>query len=440
MASVAIIGAGLAGMTAATRLAAAGHDVDVFDAEAEVGGRTRSEALGDHWVNLGAQYLAGNDTPAMRLAREHDVPLMSFSEPAIAVHRGGRTVVARSLAVLLWRLPLSMAGRLSLVRLGSRLERLRAGLGKASKSDLRALDSQSFGTLFQGAHPEVRDLFRSMTVRMACGEPEDMSAFLGLSWTPGFMKPRLPGAPDLHRLSIIVGGTGRLARVLASKLPRTPRLGTRVTAIRSGARSVTIEAESGTYPADAVVIATPAPVTAEIALGLDPGLRNRLAAVPYGSFILVGFAFDRPPPFPWDRVYAVQVIEPPFHAAINETWPAQERGTAVSKTIVKMMLGGRHARAMMSDPDEALFERALAALRRISPGIAGDPQSRWIKRWPLGLPFWTPGQLSRGRLPTDQGAVQLAGDYTDYPNTQGAVKSGHVAAENLLARFERERH
>lgn len=435
MARIAIVGAGLAGMTAASRLAAAGQDVEVFEAEDEVGGRTRSRLLGDHWVNLGAQYLAGEETPAMRLAHAHDVPLVSFSEPAIAVHRHGRTVVARSLAALLLQMPLSIAGRLSLARRGLRLERLRAALGKISKADMRALDSRAFADLFEGAHPEVKDLFRSMTVRMACGEPEEMSAFLGLSWTPGFMRPRVPGALDPHRLSVIAGGTGRLARILAAKLPRAPRLRTRVKAVRSGSRGVTIETEGGNHLADAAVIATPAPVTAEIAIDLDPAARNRLATVHYGSFILVGFAFDQPPPFPWDRVYAVQVIEPPFHAAINETWPAQERGAAVATTIVKMMLGGRHANEMMNDPDPTLFERALAALRRISPGLGREPKSRWIRRWPLGLPFWTPGQLSRGRLPVDQGAIQLAGDYTDYPNTQGAVKSGHLAADNLLARF-----
>lgn len=434
-ARIAIVGAGLAGITAATRLAAAGHDVEVFEADDEVGGRTRSRPVGDHSVNLGAQYLAGDDTPAMRLAREHDVPVTAFSEPAIAVHRRGRTIVAQSPAALLLRLPLSLAGRLSLVRCGLRLERLRAGLGRIPKSDMRALDQRAFAELLEDAHPEVKDLFRSMTVRMACGEPEEMSAFLGLSWTPGLMRPRAAGAPELHHLSVIAGGTGRFTQILASKLPRAPRLRTRVKVVRAASRGVAIETEGGNHPADAAVIATPAPVAAEIAVALAPMLRNRLAAVQYGSFILVGFAFDQSPPFPWNRVYAVQVIEPPFHAAINETWPAQERGAAVSSTIVKMMLGGRHAHEMMDHPDHALLELALAALRRISPALVADPRSSWIKRWPLGLPFWTPGQLSRGRLPVDQGAVQLAGDYTDYPNTHGAVRSGHLAADNLLARF-----
>ncbi|MCC7050018.1 MAG: FAD-dependent oxidoreductase [Alphaproteobacteria bacterium] len=435
MAKVAIVGAGLAGMTAATRLAEAGHEIEVFEADEEIGGRTRSLPFGDHWINLGAQYLAGDETPAMRLARKYDVPVAALSEPAIAVHRRSRTVVARSLPALLWRLPLSLAGRLSILRCGLRLERLRAGLAHLSRASMRELDARAFGELIDGAHPEARDLFRSMAVRMACGEPEQMSAFLGLSWTPGFLRPRIPGAPDLQRISVIVGGTGRLAQILASTLPRTPRLLAPVTVVRSQHRGVTIETESGMHAADAAVISTPAPVAAKIAVDLDAGLRSRLATVHYGSFILVAFAFAQPPPVPWDRVYAVQVIEPPFHAAINETWPLQESGTPVSTTIVKMMLGGRHAQDMMANPDQALFAQALNALRRISPGLVGEPRSGWIKRWPLGLPFWTPGQLSRGRLQIDHGAVQLAGDYTDYPNTQGAVKSGHLAAENLIMRY-----
>lgn len=434
MAKIAVVGAGLAGMTAAARLVEAGHEARVFEAEAEVGGRTCAAPFGSHWVNLGAQYLAGDDTPAVRLARKHNLPTMVVGESAIAVHRGGRTVVSRSLPVLLCRLPLSLRGRWSVVRSGLRLERLRAGLGQLSKPDLRALDAQSFGALIGKVHPEAGELFRSMAVRMACGEPEEMSALLGLSWTPSF-RPRLLGGHRPQRIFAVVGGTGRLAQTLASGLPSPPRLSTRVTRVQSRPQGVVIETEHEAHTADAVVLSTPAAATAKIAASLNPALKERLAAVRYGSFVVVGFAFDQSPPFPWDRVYAVQVAEPPFHAAINETWPVQDSNAPVATTIVKLMLGGRYAREMSEQPDPALYRQGLRVLRQISPDLEGEPVAQWIKRWPLGLPFWTPGQLSRGRLPVDQGSIQLAGDYTDYPNTQGAVKSGHLAAENLIARF-----
>ncbi|MGC1812599.1 MAG: FAD-dependent oxidoreductase, partial [Solirubrobacterales bacterium] len=57
---VLVVGAGLAGLTAARELAGAGLDVQVLEARDRVGGRTLSQSVGDRpedLVELGGQWV-----------------------------------------------------------------------------------------------------------------------------------------------------------------------------------------------------------------------------------------------------------------------------------------------------------------------------------------------------------------------------------------------
>jgi phytoene desaturase len=57
MANVSIVGAGVGGLTAALKLAHAGHTVDVFEKLAEPGGRCGRVTMGDFQFDLGPTIL-----------------------------------------------------------------------------------------------------------------------------------------------------------------------------------------------------------------------------------------------------------------------------------------------------------------------------------------------------------------------------------------------
>lgn len=69
---VAVVGAGLAGLRAATELTRRGLDVRVFEARTRVGGRSRGEWADGHWMDRAWPVLGGRDEALVAWARELD--------------------------------------------------------------------------------------------------------------------------------------------------------------------------------------------------------------------------------------------------------------------------------------------------------------------------------------------------------------------------------
>lgn len=67
---VAVLGAGLAGLRAATELKRSGLEVHVYEARNEVGGRARGEWCEGHWMDSAWPVLGGRDAALARWARE----------------------------------------------------------------------------------------------------------------------------------------------------------------------------------------------------------------------------------------------------------------------------------------------------------------------------------------------------------------------------------
>ena len=65
-----VVGAGLAGLTAATDLVTAGHSVAVLEARDRVGGRTLNQSLGSgHVVEVGGQWVGPGQDRILARAR-----------------------------------------------------------------------------------------------------------------------------------------------------------------------------------------------------------------------------------------------------------------------------------------------------------------------------------------------------------------------------------
>ena len=116
---VIIVGGGIAGLAAAWHL----RDLDVLVLEREdrVGGRIRSEARGDVWLNFGAHVFGGADSATGRLIDETGVSAAQVAGRLAAVALGSRIVASGMVETYPFRLPLPGRERAALIRAGLKL-------------------------------------------------------------------------------------------------------------------------------------------------------------------------------------------------------------------------------------------------------------------------------------------------------------------------------
>ena len=400
---VAVVGAGLAGLTAARRLAGSGLDVLVLEASDGVGGRVRTDVVDGWRLDRGFQVL---NTGYPALAREVDLPALDLREltRGAIVHRGGER---RRLADPR-RDPL---GALATARanLGTLRDRaLLAGTAaRVSTGTGRSLvdvdDHPAIDRLHQRGFSDaiVDDFFRPFFAGVFLEEDlVTSSRFLDL-----MLRMFVRGQSTVPSL-----GMQRLPDQLAARLPvGTVRVGARVVALTP--RSVTTA--RGTVTAKAVVCATDATTAGELVGGVDtPAWRSVTTvyhAVPHDPLGEPTLVIDA------DR-------DSPVVNTVVLTAAAPSYGPGDGRALVSTSVLGAH------DDAEPAVRSRLAALYRTDTG-------RWEHLATYVLPRALPAMTAPHpfRRPVLVDGVYVCGDHRDTSSIQGALVSGRRAAAAVLA-------
>lgn len=86
MTDVIVIGAGMAGLAAASKLHEEGLSVTVLEARNRMGGRVYTHSISGTPVDLGASWIHGsNRNPMMQLARKHEIPVAVSAYEAVSL-------------------------------------------------------------------------------------------------------------------------------------------------------------------------------------------------------------------------------------------------------------------------------------------------------------------------------------------------------------------
>jgi len=270
-----IIGGGLAGLCAAWDLR--DRNVLVLEAADRVGGRLRSEARGDNWLNWGGHVFSGAGSVTDRYLTETGTLGKQVTGRLASVYLNGKLITSGGVETFPFRLPISLGARVNLVKTGLKLRWAVIQYGKVARPipgedpadrQARILDYMNDRSFIDwaGRMPEDVDLLFRATTTRSSGEPEEMAAGYGI----GYFHLVWNRSEGLSRN--IMGGSSRFAEGLAAGVGERLHLNAAVTAVEQDKDGVTVRwAENGTeheVRARHAVVATQAHVTRNVVAGL----------------------------------------------------------------------------------------------------------------------------------------------------------------------------
>jgi oxygen-dependent protoporphyrinogen oxidase len=434
MASIVVIGGGVAGLTCAWRLQQAGHDVEVLERESESGGRMRSERHGEFTIERGAQFVASGyhnvHSIAAALGLSKLVQPHAVTRDAV-LHDGVlRSVDLASPLRTLTSSGFRPAALLRLARLGIELVRQRHRLDPEHPERALLLDVE---TLPEGLRRIVGDeVYEALLAPSFSAtfdeEPERLSFGFGLL----MLRLAARGAA----LESFTGGNGVFTQALARQVPvltgcevhsvETETDGTRVSFRRLGRESRVF--------ADAVVVAAPGSRVADLCPKLTPSERGFFEHVEYSRGIVAHLLLDRAPPgmqysgIAFSRSEGLDL----YGVAVEH----HKRGAAPAGAgSINAVLTSAACDRMWHATDEEVAARVCENLARTPVG-ALTPSGVSIHRWDPMLPRFARGYLRRlaafrQRLERSP-RIAFAGDYLVGPTVEGAVTSGLRAATEVV--------
>jgi putrescine oxidase len=437
---VVVVGAGIAGLSAAYALAQGGTDVAVLEARDRVGGRTWNTEIGGEANELGGQWVAPYQSAMHELLEELGIDLFPsyregehvFVDPKGKSHRyAGHDA------------PLGSASERAFEEADGKLDALAKELDPEAPwdhPDATELDQVTFESWLRAEVSDdmARDLLRSWLAGGFLAKPAHTFSLLQGLWmisgAGGTFELFEPEQCLAHR---VVGGSQLISLRLAEKLGERVALNAPARSIRWSDDRVEVEADGVTVTARSAIVATPPNLANTI--DFDPVLpawRMRMVqALSQGSINKVLAVYETP--FWREEGLSGQGFAP--YEMVRELY--DNSPPSASAGVLTTFLAGENAenagRLSEADRRSQVLEgmakyvgpRALEPVDYIETDWSGQ---RWT-RGAYGTSFG-PGGLTRFgediRLPVGPihwACTDIAG--VGHIHMEGAIRSGRRAAE-----------
>lgn len=430
-----VVGAGIAGLTAAFRLQQAGFAVQVLEASHDVGGRMATLSKGGFRMDLAVSIFPNTYHTLLRLINDAGLAdQIAPTSDVAGVMRDGRVYRTRSSSTLD-----GLTTRL--LSFGSKLTLLRAMLDAGRAGDKLSWENLSLASEYDGesaaayARRRLNDELYEYVVSPACrtfclAPPEDVSAVNLL-----FILRHFVGVSFFNSAT----GVDFLPRALAQRLD--VRLDSPVREVRETPSGVEVVwRKDGAERTDVVagcVIALPAPQMAAIHPGLDAERRALANGVTYATAVGVHFGLAKKPAGETSSVMQIPRSEHPDLVGMvidhNKAPGRAPEGKGLFSTVWRHDWGVRQ----WDRDDASIVADAAAAVGSLLPDFVRDIECTHVQRWQFGPDIPHPGvhrAMARFQQPGDaRHRIRLAGDYMSSASSNASATSAEKAARELAA-------
>lgn len=443
---VVVVGAGLAGLSAAHRLTTEGHSVAVLESSGRPGGRAVTTVVKEHFVELGAAFISEFYEETRRLVDEIGLTdaLIKRSQTAYMARRKSVHELW-PLDKLLKSAALSPWGKVRLLGLLPPLILHWGQLDITHLEKVALFDRETAANLCnRQIGQEATEYFFDPLLRgLLYWDAQTTSAAVVLCILKSFgsSKGTFRFTQGMSQF------TSALSAKLAAFYDHTVR---HIQRDPDGTLTITAETSVGvqTLKARTVICATPAPATHAMLPWLPDSAASFLKSVTYSKTTIATYAVSASASdYPQGAVLFPASV--PDLSSINPLYQYVDGSTSQSdraERLLNVYLSSHGAEETSNVPDAELANIVLRRVNELldSPMWAKSAVVQHIHRWPLAIPRFTVGHVvnvSKFKASTlELPGIAFAGDYLSGPYIDGAVRSGLEAACTISRQLSTERH
>ncbi len=448
---VIVVGAGLAGLTAADALRQAGRSFVVLEARNRVGGRTLNHSIGHgDVVEVGGQWVGPTQDRALGLIDDLGLETFPTYVTGSSVYYRGANPGPLQKQTYTGTIP--PANPVSLVELQTIITLLDQMAGQIdpaapwSAVNAAEWDGQTFETwkLAHAQTDEARDLVDLAIASIFAAEPRDLSLlhvlfYIRAAGSFNHLIDTAGGAQD----SRVVGGSQQISIKLAKRLGKSVVLRSPVRSIHYGKEGVRIKSARREYVAKRAIVAIPPTLASRIRYSPKlPPLRDQLTQrVPMGTVFKCMAVYDTP----FWRDSSLNGMATSDTGPVKLTFDNSPPGDDGPGVLLGFIEGQEAREAELVSKAErkegviASFERYFGSKART--GVKKYVEKSWAEEiWSRGcyVGYYPTGVLTgyRDAMRAPVGRLHWAGTETATVwngYMDGAIESGRRAAEETLA-------